>query len=443
MIDRLPGGGATAALPRLDTAALLGWVAQLSRLDRQVDDAERVDQLRVLEELKAAAAAAQARVTVDFETSQREQQAAAGVPAGEQGRGVAAQVGLARRDSPLRGSRHLGLARALVTEMPHTLAALSAGWLSEWRATLLVRETACLSREHRAVIDAELAGDPARLAGVGDQALVAAAKRLAYRLDPHAAVRRLRKAESERNVTCRPAPDTMAYLTGLLPVAQAVAAHSALRQQADKCKALGDPRSRGQIMADTLVERLTGQASASAVGVEVQLLVGADTLLGGGAEPAQLHGYGPVPAGWARDLVTHPQAEVWVRRLYTAPGSGDLVAMDSKRRRFTGNLRRFLIVRDQRCRTPWCDAPIRHADHLTPHHAGGPTSASNGQGLCERCNHDRQAPGWRAEPGPGSRRVIEVTTPTGHTYRSHAPPPPQAFPPCGVERRLAHLLQAS
>ena len=72
------------------------------------------------------------------------------------GQGVAAQIALARRESPSRGSRLLGLAKALVTEMPHTLAALDNGQLNEWRATLLVKETACLSAADRCAVDGEL-----------------------------------------------------------------------------------------------------------------------------------------------------------------------------------------------------------------------------------------------------------------------------------------------
>ncbi|OBG70942.1 hypothetical protein A5700_13755 [Mycobacterium sp. E1214] len=37
---------------------------------------------------------------------------------------MASEIALARRDFPARGSRHLGFAKALVYEMPHTLAAL-------------------------------------------------------------------------------------------------------------------------------------------------------------------------------------------------------------------------------------------------------------------------------------------------------------------------------
>jgi hypothetical protein len=92
---------------------------------------------------------------------------AAGIPAERQGCGVAAQVALARQESAYRGGRHLGLAKILDAEMPHTLAALEQGAISEWRASLLARETGCLSREHRELIDTQLCGDPALLEGVG------------------------------------------------------------------------------------------------------------------------------------------------------------------------------------------------------------------------------------------------------------------------------------
>jgi len=56
-------------------------------------------------------------------------------------------VALARRESPHKGQQHLDMAKILTTELPHTLAALRCGRITEWRATILVRETACLSRE--------------------------------------------------------------------------------------------------------------------------------------------------------------------------------------------------------------------------------------------------------------------------------------------------------
>jgi len=420
----------------VDTGMLAAWVGRLSRIDRVVDDRERIEQIRALEELKSAAAAAQAVATADLVTSQHARQRLAGTPRQDLGRGVAAQVALARRDSPYQGSRHVGLAQALVQEMPGTLAALRAGTISEWRATIVVRETACLTREDRRAADDELAG---RLATMGDRQTEAAARAVAYRLDPSAFTARSQGAQRDRRVTLRPAPDTMSRLGGFLPVAQGVAAYAALLRAADALTAAGDPRSRGQIMADTLVERLTGQATAAAVPVEVALVMTDSTLLSGDDEPAHLVGLGPVPAPVARDLVRDTDAAVFLRRLFTRPEDGALVAMESRQRLFPDGLRRLLVLRDQTCRTPWCGAPIRHADHTTSVQDGGATSAENGQGLCEACNHTKQLPGWRARPGPGGAgRSAEITTPTGHTYTSRPLSAPGKRPRRRPVRTRAH-----
>lgn len=395
-------------------------------IDTGADESVLVERIAALERLKAAAAAGQARLTVALETSRRAAEAAAGVPAARRGKGVGAEVALARRDSPARGSRHLGFAKALVHEMPHTLAALEAGVLSEWRATLVVRESACLDVEDRRRLDAELCADLSQLDGVGDAALVAAAKAIAYRLDPHAVVDRAAKAADERTVTIRPAPDTMTYLTALLPVAQGVSVYAALKRAAD---ASCDGRSRGQVMADALVERITGRPADQPVPVAVNLVISDQALLGAEHAAAAIVGYGSVPSAVAQamvlDAVGDQRSRATLRRLYATPASGALVAMESRSRIFPKGLAQFIVLRDQRCRTPYCDAPIRHGDHATPHRRGGATSAHNGAGLCEACNYTKESHGWtvvtNAENG---RHTAEFTTPTGAHYHSVAPPAP-------------------
>jgi hypothetical protein len=242
----------------------------LLEIDTGAAESALFERIAALERLKAAAAAGQARLAAALDAARRSAEAAAGVPAARRGRGVATEVALARRDSPARGGRHLGFAKALVHEMSHTLVALENGVLSEWRATIVVRESACLDLEDRARLDAELCSDPAALEGLGDAALAAAAKAIAYRLDPHAVVDRAAKAESERTVTIRPAPDTMTYVTALLPVAQGVSVYAALKREADVCF---DGRCRGQVMADTLVARVTGRPADQAVPVAVNVVI--------------------------------------------------------------------------------------------------------------------------------------------------------------------------
>ena len=261
-------------------------------------------------------------------------------------------------------------------------------------------------------------------------------------------------------------------------------------------------------MADTFVTRLTGQETADAVPVEVQLVMTDRALLAGGPDrdetPAQLPGYGTVPAAWARALLTptnstrtdstrtdtprtddtgtthvtddtgdpdgtgNEQAQVWLRRLYTHPASGALVAMDSTRRTFEGGLRRYLLTRDAGvCRTPWCDAPARHVDHIREHADGGPTSADNGQGLCGDATTSNSSPAGSPAPSPHpsphpsthpaapetpardtrasgtpSRRAPRPgtgTPPPRHPCSPHRCPPPRpATPPPSASARTAH-----
>jgi hypothetical protein len=485
----------------VSTAELRKLVGMLTGVDDAVTNAERVDQLDALERLKAAVAATQARVTAAFvaeeqqvaaEWRERARMAADGddfeswraardaerrhtwppEPARsartasrrEDRVGVVAQIALARRVSPSRAAGLALTATTLVHEMPATLAALEVGDLSEWRAELVVRECRVLEAEQRGLVDAEL--DELRCAGhldgLGDREVVRRVRAIAYRVDPVSVVERGRIAERRRRVTIRPAPDTMCYVTALLPVVQGVAVHAALLRRAASARAAGDERSQGQLMTDSLVGRVTGREVTDEAPVELQVVITDRALLAGDATPATVAGYGPVPASWVRQLVFSDsghassaeaiRARVWVRRLFTHPDDGTLVAMDSERRLFDGGLRRFLVARDGICRTPWCDAPVRHLDHVVERAAGGPTGAGNGQGLCVRCNHAKQAAGWRAVadgggggPNGWSAHTVVTRTPTGHQYCSTAPPVLVVAPddePSPLERAYELLLAA-
>lgn len=396
-----------------------------------------VDLLGELESVKNAVTATQARLAVALEEATRADEAAQGVRAERRGRGVPGQVGAALRVSPHAGAGFVSTSRVWVTQMPHTFAALRAGVLSPWRATLVVRETSHLSLEHRALIDEEICGPAhlAELAKMGTRRLVARIKELAAHLDVHACVNRNAKAVSERRVSIRPAPDLMVYLTALVPMAQGVQAYAHLKTTAETTKAGGDERGVGQIMADTLIEKTTGRDPGHArdVPVTINLLVSDDTLLAGGTPPGVLlegtpAGAGVVPAPVARNLAAHAidTDAAWLRSIYVNP-HGRLLATTSTSRFHPHGLAALLRAREQGiCATPWCDAPVRHLDHVTPHAEGGPTSLDNGQGLCARCNHAKQAPGWTQKTLEiQGRHAVETITPTGHTHIWVAPTPPE------------------
>lgn len=413
-----------------------------------LDDAQRIELIAALESLKHSAAAAQAAVTVAFADSQDAALAARDVERPQRSRSVGSQVALARRESPWRGSRHLGLAKALVREMPCTYTALQGGQISEWAATLVVQATACLSVADRAAIDARLA---TRFGTLSDAQLGKVARALAGEVDPASVAARARKAQSERRVTVRPAPDTMAYFTALLPVSEAVACFAVLKRLADAPRQAGDERGRGQVMADELVRLLTGtDPHAQGLPVEIQLIMGAGTMAGTDDAPGAVvsDGLAPVhvPAMIARLLAMTGSAreqvgctsdqQAWIRRLFTDP-AGSVRDADPRRRGFTGALRALIIARDQTCTTPYCDAPIRHIDHLYRYADGGPTTDENGRGTCVACNAVKEVPGWRTErvplPGPLGEYAIRLTTPTGLAYLHRSPPAVESMTPRGSD----------
>jgi hypothetical protein len=449
----LPGGNGPS------TEEVVSFLVRLGLSERLGDltGPELIDRLDALERLKAAAAAEQARVQVLFarlcEAGMDPRAAALESATGRSAartreRSASAQIALARKVSPARGSRLLAASRRLVGEMPHTLRALSRGHLTEDRAVWVAEGVEVLSPAARSAVDEDLAGHPRRLESLGDRGVQDAVRAAVDAIDDRAALARARRAEEGRRVTVRRLPDAMAQLTAVLPVAQAAAAAGALRAAGAAARAAGDGRTAAQVAADTLVERLTGQAHADAVPLRVGLVMTDSSLFGGAREPALLQGYGTIPAAHARAMVAATEtatgaagrptssssggagaaslAGAWLRRLYLDPSTGELAAMESRSRRFPRALVEFIEIRDQFCRTPYCEAPIRHIDHVVPAASGGETSVENGQGLCEACNHVKESTGWEravvGSEGPdGTFGDIVTLTPTGHEY--YSPPP--------------------
>jgi hypothetical protein len=249
----------TRATP-LDGDQVRAWVATLATATGSGEDLGRLDLITALEELKCAAEGLQAELAVAIDSSVRRAAAERGTPRARQSHGAAAQIALARRESPYKGQQHLRLAKVLATELSCTRAALRAGRINEWRAMIIARETGCLSRPDRIETDRRIAGDAEKLEQMGDRELGSAVRRVAYELDAGAWVTRRRIAESQRRVTLRPAPDVMSRLSAELPVAQGVSVLKTLSAHADSLRAAGDPRSRGQLMADTLVARARHRA---------------------------------------------------------------------------------------------------------------------------------------------------------------------------------------
>ena len=266
-----PGPGPAAATT---AAVILAFIDDLATMNAAVDDRAAVDTLEALERLKSAAAAAQARTTGGLESHRRDTQPVPGNRRARRARrvsdaGLGMEIGLARRESPHQGRRHLTLARALLTDLPCTLARLTRGDISEQAAQIITTETADLCAADRRSVDAELdahLGGPDGLGGLGLHELQQTARRIALRLDETAAVRRRNLAAARRHVTSRVLPDGMAQITGYVTDLDHATIMGSLAAAAAAARAAGDERTRAQIQADLFTARLTGRATTAATG---------------------------------------------------------------------------------------------------------------------------------------------------------------------------------
>ena len=376
------------------------------------------------------------RSSVELDESQRAAQADRRRPAGPpgpRGRG-AGRAGAARVAAPRPTTPGAGEGRR-DDELPHTWAAWRAGRITEWKATLVARETACLSREDRAAVDASVAVRADRLGGFGERELVGRLPAGGLPARCRVVRTRRRRAEADRHVSLRPAPDCMTWLTALLPVKQGVAAYAALtrvptasaRAPATREQGSGDGGRSGRASGlDSAGGARGGQSRAS----PLNLVDDRHAPFGLGDEPAHLDGYGPIPAELAREIVVGACS-----RRDACGSAGSTPARTGQTwsrwtpaaRLFPVGLARFIRLRDRTCRTPWCDAPIRHTDHAIGHDAGGPTSLTTARVSARPATTPsrRRAGGpdpAGGRPGPASRPPPRPGTPTAPAHRRRDDP---------------------
>src|SRR5699024_397710 len=132
--------------------------AMLYMLDPTDSSAQCIDRLQTLARLKSRIAALEAEEIAELEQHRHEEEAARGVPKARRGHGLAAEIGLARGQSPARGARCLQVATVLSQDMPKTFNSLALGQLDEERAQAVVKEVSWLTPEHRTAVDTLMAG---------------------------------------------------------------------------------------------------------------------------------------------------------------------------------------------------------------------------------------------------------------------------------------------
>jgi hypothetical protein len=304
-------------------------------------------------------------------------------------------------------SNRVDLALRLDDALPETRQAWESGAVDWPRINLIAERTTTLtteqSREVERLILPKVANKTTgQIRRIVDRAVISA--------DPEAAAIRHEAARSQRDVTVRPIEDGMALLTATLDVEEAAAAERAISELA---------KTGGHCRADAFMRLLTGDAEPAPSGKPlIQVVVAASTLLGLDDQPAEIPGFGVIPADTARRIA----ADATWQRILTDPESGAILDAGRKYRPPKA-LADYVRTRDRVCVFPPCRkaADTCDLDHRQPHSQGGPTNADNLQPLCPKHHEMKHDHGWTVTREDDT---TVWTSPTGHTYTNY----PELFP---------------
>ncbi|GAA4522037.1 HNH endonuclease [Brachybacterium paraconglomeratum] len=322
--------------------------------------------------------------------------------ASEAAREVSMKIG----KSPASAAHSLASQRRLVADMPEMLTALADAQITSTVAHRTARSFAPLSSAQRAEADHLLGQRLPDLDAAGSEAWDDAAAAAIAQADPFGQKRRHQRAMQERNVTVRRAEHGMATVSARVSGLDGAKIRKRLSLEAERLRASGDRRGHQAIQADSFVDTLIGRENGmEPVTLDIGIMITDRALIHPtGGDLVQIEGYGAAPAEVLRDELRGPLGialtreteeamgpdgpalRAVMRRLYTHPRTGELVAVESRARAFPAALAKFIRWRDRICRGPYCDAAIRQSDHVHPHASGGSTSLDNGQGLCAYCN---------------------------------------------------------
>ncbi|MEJ1105541.1 MULTISPECIES: hypothetical protein [unclassified Kribbella] len=151
----------------------------------------------------------------------------------------------------------------------------------------------------------------------------------------------------------------------------------------------------------------------------IEVIVPASTLLGLDDDPAELTGYGPIPADLARRIATDG---TW-RRLLTDPLNGTVLEASTTRHDPGTLITETLLARHPVCAWPGCNRTSRDCDrdHTTPFTQTGTTNLTGLAPYCEYHHIIKDTPtwGWTTTSHPDGS--ITLTTPTGHRHTTVPP----------------------
>ncbi len=371
-----------------------------------------------------------------------------------------------------------------VCAMPAVAAALAAGAVSWRHAVVVADETDCLAAESAEALVAHFfdpdAPNPARGSAPGDlvphlfRRKVRTWRERSY---PVSVAIRHAKCVAERRMEYRPEADGMASITLILPGDTACAIWNKTTAIARGLQGPGETRTLTQLRPDVAAALLlgaqaggdatsrtddgqepgdvtathgvpwageTGTSTATGAGTDpyfvdlskipapkadVLVTIPIFTMLGSTDEPADLDGYGPIPAAMARKLVADGATSFY--RVLVDPRTGAPLEIGRTSYRLSEAMKRWIRMRDGHCTFPGCTHPStdNDTDHLTPWQHNGTTGVSNLAQLCPKHHRLKHNSGWTPTPAT-TTEPPGWTSPTGRHYPAqHPDPQPPHWPP--------------
>ena len=367
------------------------------------------------------------------------------------------EIAAALRISPNTAQHRIDTANLLVHHLPDTTRALAEGAISTAHANVIARESAPLiyGGADKAVIAKIEAKALASAEFSTPNQIAVAIRKAVAQASPQELEERFNSAREERKVLCYPERDGMSTISALLTAPDARLIMRSLEKRISEIKDLS--KSADQRRADAFVELLTrenielnraarvgrsipesssagssttdsyssGRSSMDSAisghgaqpntsqsdaslspqktfpkksAMTINVIVDLPTLLGLADNPAELSGYGAIPASLARELATSNQ---W-RRFITDPISGELLECGRERYQPPDALIDFINARDKTCRFPGCrrSAELSDIDHAIPWDKGGETNPENLGALCRRHHRLKTHGGWKITSNP-------------------------------------------
>ncbi|TAP43407.1 HNH endonuclease [Arthrobacter sp. S39] len=392
--------------------------------------------------------------------------------------GVVAEVAGALTVSERSASALLAESHELTTTLPLTQAALEQGLVSWQHARVMVDEAASLDPAGAAALEAHFLGPDApnpATCPAGD--MVPArfrhkARTWRERHHPVSIEKRHAKSFLDRRLEYAPDRDGMAWLSAYLPADQAAGIWNGITATARSLQGPTEDRTITQLRADVAAKLLlsasfttnnpvdgsTGPAAANtdtaatstrddgvtggipvtdgiddaeagpvpathrvdsgrvpSPAAQVLVTVPVFALMGLTDEPADLDGYGPIPASMARKLVADGASSF--RRVLIDPRDGAPLEIGRESYRIPSAMRQWLRLRDGKCSFPGCNNQSldNETDHILAWADGGNTGISNLGSACRKHHRLKHTTAWTPSDA-STDKPPGWTSPTGRRY---------------------------